>query len=62
MVIETDTTRKLPERIKDDVLSPAAIPRMGYKDEVANVLLYLSSDLSEYVTGQVIRIDGGIGY
>ena len=55
-------TRNLPDRIKDDLLSPAAIPRMGQKDEVANVLLYLSSDLSEYVTGQVIRIDGGIGY
>lgn len=61
-VIDTDMTRNLPDRIKDDLLSPAAIPRMGQKDEVANVLLYLSSDLSEYVTGQVIRIDGGIGY
>jgi 3-oxoacyl-[acyl-carrier protein] reductase len=35
--------------------------RMGLPEEVARVMLFLASDLSSYVTGQVIRIDGGIG-
>lgn len=60
-VIDTDMTQKLSDEIKADLIAPAAIPRMGTKEEVAKVLLYLSSDLSKYVTGQVIRIDGGIG-
>jgi len=60
-VIDTDMTQTLSDEIKADLIAPAAIPRMGTKEEVAKVLLYLSSDLSKYVTGQVIRIDGGIG-
>ena len=35
--------------------------RAGAPAEVAGVLLFLASDLSSYVTGQVLRIDGGIG-
>jgi len=60
-VIDTDMTRSLPDEIKAELIAPASIPRLGTKEEVAKVLLYLGSDLSEYVTGQVIRIDGGIG-
>lgn len=60
-VIDTDMTQNLPDNVKTDLIAPASLLRLGSKDEVANVLLYLGSDLSEYVTGQVIRIDGGIG-
>ena len=60
-VIDTDMTRPLSDEIKANLIAPAAIHRLGTKEEVANVLLYLGSDLSEYVTGQIIRIDGGMG-
>ena len=60
-VIDTDMTRPLSDEIKANLIAPAAIQRLGTKEEVANVLLYLGSDLSEYVTGQIIRIDGGMG-
>lgn len=60
-VIDTDMTRPLSDEIKANLIAPAAIHRLGTKEEVANVLLYLGSDLSGYVTGQIIRIDGGMG-
>lgn len=60
-VILTDMTRALPEDKFNALIKKTEIPRAGEPEEVANVLLYLISDLSTYVTGQVIRIDGGIG-
>ncbi|MEF9987540.1 MAG: SDR family oxidoreductase [Christensenella sp.] len=60
-VIKTDMTMALPDDIFSKLVSKADIPRAGEPDEVAKVLLYLASDLSSYVTGQVIRIDGGMG-
>jgi len=60
-VILTDMTKALPEDKFNNLIKKAEIPRAGEPAEVANVLLYLISDLSSYVTGQIIRIDGGIG-
>lgn len=60
-VIDTAMTQVLSDDIRAKLIKPALIPRIGAPDEVAKVLLFLASDLSEYITGQVIRIDGGIG-
>ena len=60
-VIETDMTKALTETQWDALLSKAAMPRAGQPQEVADLSLYLASDSSAYVTGQIIRIDGGIG-
>lgn len=60
-VILTDMTRALPDDKFNILIKKAEIPRAGEPEEVANVLLYLVSDLSSYVTGQIIRVDGGIG-
>ena len=48
-----------PKIIKD-VLSRVALKRTASPEEIANVALLLSSDLSSYITGQVIRVDGGM--
>jgi 3-oxoacyl-[acyl-carrier protein] reductase len=47
------------ETIKD-VLSRVSLRRIATTEEIANTALFLSSDLSSYITGQVIRVDGGM--
>lgn len=60
-VIATAMTENLPEEALSRQMSRCDIKRLGTPDEVAKAIAYLASDLSSFVTGQVIRIDGGIG-
>lgn len=59
-VIKTPMTEKLAPEVIDQKVRVMEIPRLGEADEVANTFLYLMSDLSTHVSGQTIRIDGGI--
>jgi 3-oxoacyl-[acyl-carrier protein] reductase len=59
-VIDTAMTKNLPETIINDKIKCMNIKRLGLPEEVGKVLLFLASDLSSYITGQIIRIDGGI--
>jgi len=59
-VIATDMNKVVPENIISEHIKKMSIKRLGDSDEVAKAIMFLASDLSEYVTGQVIRIDGGI--
>ena len=52
--------KNTPQEILKDVLSRVSLRRVGQPDEIANVALLLSSDLTSYITGQVIRVDGGM--
>ena len=58
--IETDMTANLPQAVKDYVDTAIPLKRMGAADEVANVVAFLASDLSSYITGEVIKVDGGL--
>jgi len=58
--IETDMTQVLPEETKKAILAQIPLKRMGRAEEVANLVLFLSSDASTYVTGQVICVCGGM--
>lgn len=58
--IETDMTANLPQAVKDYANTAVPLKRMGSADEVASVVLFLASSLSSYVTGEVIRVDGGM--
>ena len=59
-VIKTPMTDALDSTIIDKKIKTMDIPRIGTAEEVANVFLYLMSDLSSHISGQVIRVDGGI--
>lgn len=60
-VIDTAMTALIPPEAMDRLMSKSNMDRVGMPVEVANVILYLASDLSSFVTGQTIRVDGGIG-
>ena len=58
---DTDMMRKnTPKEIVDEVTSRISLKRIANPEEIAKVALLLSSDLSSYITGQVIRVDGGM--
>jgi 3-oxoacyl-[acyl-carrier protein] reductase len=58
--IETDLVRNIPEKIFKERLNSIAMERIGGPEEVANCALFLASELSSYVTGQVLGVDGGM--
>ena len=58
--IETDMTHVLGEDIKKNLLSQIPLQRMGQAVEIANAALFLGSDLSAYITGQVLSVCGGM--
>ena len=58
--IETEMTNHLQPEQKEKYLSNIPLTRFGTTDDVANVVLFLSSKLSDYMTGQVVVVDGGM--
>ena len=58
--IDTAMTQALPENIRQEWIKKIPLRRGGTVDDIANTALYLASDLSSYVSGQVIQVDGGM--
>ncbi|MDP2423043.1 MAG: 3-oxoacyl-[acyl-carrier-protein] reductase [Bacteroidales bacterium] len=58
--IETDMTAKLPQEVRDQWVKTIPLRRAGTPEDVANLALFLASDLSSYISGQVISVCGGM--
>ena len=58
--IETDMTAVLSDEVKESIHNQIPLKRMGTAKEVANLIYFLGSEESSYITGQVINIDGGM--
>ncbi|MDD7317974.1 MAG: 3-oxoacyl-[acyl-carrier-protein] reductase [Prevotella sp.] len=58
--IDTAMTQALPDDVRKEWISKIPLRRGGNVDDIANTALYLASDLSSYVSGQVIQVDGGM--
>ena len=58
--IETEMTAQLPEAEKEGWLKDIPLKRGGTAEEVANVTMFLASDLSSYVSGQVLNVCGAM--
>ena len=58
--INTDMTDVLPEKVKEAMVAEIPLGRMANAEEVATVATFLASDFANYITGQVINVDGGM--
>lgn len=58
--IETQMTDVLKDEVKEEIAKQIPLKRMGTTQDVANVVKFLASEESSYITGQVIQVDGGM--
>ncbi len=58
--IETDMTDVLGDNVKETILSHIPLKKMGKTEDVSNLAVFLASNMSDYITGQVITVDGGM--
>jgi 3-oxoacyl-[acyl-carrier protein] reductase len=59
-MIDTDMTRQLAENRKQEAIAAIRMGRIGQPAEVAQAILFLASEMSSYITGQVLGVDGGM--
>jgi len=58
--IGTDMTAGLPEGVRTKMLEAVPLSRLGSAEEVANAVVFLASDLAAYITGEVLKVNGGM--
>jgi 3-oxoacyl-[acyl-carrier protein] reductase len=58
--IETQMTQAMPESAKQSLLDIVPLKETGKPEDIANAALFLSSDLSKYITGEVLKVNGGM--
>ena len=58
--VETDMTAKLSEKVRTVTEEQIPLKRMAQPEEVAGVVRFLVSDAAAYITGEVVRVDGGM--
>ncbi len=58
--IDTDMTDALSQPVKEQIINTIPMKKMGKPEDVAHLAVFLASDLSAYITGEVIKIDGGL--
>ena len=58
--IDTDMTGQLPEKAKEALMAQIPAKRIGRPEDVARAVAFLVSDEAGYITGEVLRVDGGL--
>ena len=58
--VATSMTDVIPEKIKEGMIHSIPLGRMGQAEDVANAVCFLASDEASYITGQVLKVDGGM--
>jgi len=57
--IETDMTKIIPDKIKEKIITKIPAGRFGKPEDIASIVAYLSQEEANYITGQVISVNGG---
>ena len=60
LIVTPENDARVPQILKDIFLNNIMVDRYGAPQDIANMCLYLASDESEYFTGQVVTVDGGL--
>ena len=58
--IKTNMTEKIDEKFKEVIISKIPSTRLGEPDDIANAVLFLSSDQSNYINGETLHVNGGM--
>jgi len=58
--IESTMTKKIPKNILDNIIQKIPLKKLGTLDDVSNTILFLSSEYSKYITGEIINVNGGL--
>ena len=58
--IKTDLISNINDKFLEEIIQNTIMKRLGDKEEIANVIMFLASDLASYITGQILRVDGGL--
>jgi 3-oxoacyl-[acyl-carrier protein] reductase len=58
-LIDTDMSRTIPQKYLDEMVQQVPLARMGEPGDIASAVLFLCSDLSKYITGQTLHVNGG---
>lgn len=58
--IETDMTRNLPQKVRGKYIEEIPLGRFGLPEDVAKVVAFLASDGASYITGEIVRVNGGL--
>lgn len=58
--IDTEMTQAMPEKTREAAVATVPMAKMGSTDDIANAVVFLAGDKSNYITGQVICVDGGM--
>ena len=58
--IQTDMTDAMPEKTREKAVEQIPLRRMGTPEDIANLAVFLAGDAASYITGEVIKVDGGL--
>lgn len=58
--VDTEMTRAMPEKVREDAVKTIPLGRMGSVEDIARMVVFLAGETGDYITGQVICVDGGL--